>query len=129
MPSLILLRSLIIVCALSLTNYNLSMFSSEDIVLFELPGSKAPNTARKIHIRRLYDTLQLCILRRDITRARKAWAILVRCKEVHWKALWRTGVLLLDESDYDLDQEGETEKRVDYLSTMMLQHSQDVCSC
>ncbi|KAK7695778.1 hypothetical protein QCA50_000415 [Cerrena zonata] len=101
------------------------MSCSEDIILFDLPGSKALNTARKLHIRRLYDVLQLCLLRQDFARARKAWAILVRCKEVHWKALWKTGVLLLDVSDYDFEQERETAKRVDYLSTMMLQQSQD----
>ena len=106
--------------------HDLSMFSSQDIILFDLPGSKTLSTTRKLHIRRLYDVLQLCLLRDDLVRARKAWAILVRCKEVHWKALWKTGILLLDEFEYEFDQDRETAKRIDYLSTMMLQQSEDV---
>ncbi|CAL1701176.1 unnamed protein product [Somion occarium] len=102
------------------------MSSAEDILLFDLPGSKEPRTTRKLHIRRLYDILQLCILRQDFVRARKAWAILVRCKEVHWKALWKTGVLLLGGVDDEPDHEQENGRRIDYLYAMMrLQKSHD----
>ncbi|KAL5527691.1 hypothetical protein ACEPAG_6492 [Sanghuangporus baumii] len=48
-----------------------------------------------MHIRRLNDILHLSIERGDFSRARRAWAILARCKEFDWATMWRTGLLLL----------------------------------
>ncbi|KAJ3488806.1 hypothetical protein NLI96_g2569 [Meripilus lineatus] len=96
------------------------MASQDRSLLFALPGSKRPSTARKYHISRLYDVLQLCIQKNDYVRARKAWAILVRCKEVDWKAMWKTGVILLGDAQTP-DPEG-TSKRLEYLSTLMVRN-------
>ena len=92
-----------------------------DLFIFELPGRKRPTTARKTHICRLNDILHICILRNDLGRARRAWSILARCKEVNWKLMWKTGLALVGGHDHDEDDE-----RLEYLATMMLQHSDAV---
>ncbi|OCB84844.1 hypothetical protein A7U60_g8065 [Sanghuangporus baumii] len=51
-----------------------------------------------MHVRRLNDILHLSIEREDFSRARRAWAILARCKEFDWKTKWRTGLLLLSDN-------------------------------
>ncbi|KAI0050181.1 hypothetical protein FA95DRAFT_1555881 [Auriscalpium vulgare] len=84
---------------------------------FSLPGGKPPSTARKIHIKRLYDIVQLSMQRGDLARARRAFAILAQCKEVAWKDLWKTGLSLLGDSPTATDH-----KRLDFLRTMLLQH-------
>lgn len=89
--------------------------------LFASLNSQKPLTARKVHIRRLYDVLQLAIHRNDITRANRAWSILARCKEIHWMSLWTTGLHLLSAGIEDDDP-----KRMEYLRTMMLRHQDDV---
>ncbi|TFK28885.1 hypothetical protein FA15DRAFT_583830 [Coprinopsis marcescibilis] len=95
------------------------MLNHQDhVFLFASLGSKDPSTARKVHIRRLYDIFQLSVARRDFQRARRAWSILVRCKEVDWAAMWTTGLLLL--GDAPQDDECSTLK-LDYLRAMMLQ--------
>ncbi|KAI1796237.1 hypothetical protein LXA43DRAFT_970121 [Ganoderma leucocontextum] len=91
--------------------------------LFSSLGSKQPNTTRKVHIRRLYDILQLCIQRQDWARAKCAWGILARCPEVDWKTMWRTSVLLLGEGNPEDDDETQANgDRVRFLSVMMRQH-------
>ncbi|KAI0775966.1 hypothetical protein BD413DRAFT_469744 [Trametes elegans] len=94
----------------------------EHSFLFSSLNSKRPNTARKVHIRRLFDVLQLCIQRHDWPRARRAWAVLVRCKEVDWKSMWRTSLLLLGEDDVDANTAATDSDRVSYLTVMMRQH-------
>ncbi|RDB22743.1 RNA polymerase I-specific transcription initiation factor rrn11 [Hypsizygus marmoreus] len=94
----------------------------DDHFLFASLDSQKPLTARKVHIRRLYDLLQLCIHRNDLTRATRAWAILARCKEVHWMSMWTTGFLLLGAN---LDEDNRTHKRLEYLRTMMLRQQDD----
>ncbi|BEI87418.1 uncharacterized protein CcaverHIS019_0101360 [Cutaneotrichosporon cavernicola] len=54
-----------------------------------------PRTVRGAYIYNLVDCLQTCLLRRDLDRARRAWAILVRCPDVHWHDLWLWGLYLL----------------------------------
>ena len=73
--------------------------SSKHKFLFTSLGGKKPLTARKVHIRRLYDLLQLCIQRNDIVRAKRTWTILLRCKEIDWKSMWSTGIQLLGEQN------------------------------
>lgn len=80
-------------------------------------------TARKIHIRRLYDVLNICIQRKDFERATRAWCILARCKEVDWRTMWSISVHILAE---DLDEREKAFKKIDFLRVMMLQHSEDV---
>ncbi|EIM88087.1 uncharacterized protein STEHIDRAFT_130055 [Stereum hirsutum FP-91666 SS1] len=97
--------------------------------LFASLGDKQGSTARKVHIRRLYDILQLCILRNDIPRAKRAWSILARCKEIDWKDLWKYGLLLLGDAQADVHNTGESngntrasESRIEYLRKMRMQH-------
>ncbi|GJE84253.1 RNA polymerase I-specific transcription initiation factor rrn11 [Phanerochaete sordida] len=87
--------------------------------LFSYPDAKQTLSARKVHIRRLYDILELSIHRSDFVRAKKAWSILVRCKEVNWRVMWRTGALLVGKHD---DPVAAARERLEYLTTMMLQH-------
>ena len=72
-----------------------------------------------MHIRRLYDLLQLCIQRHDYERAEHAWAILARCKEVNWKSLWPIALIIKNTSR-------EPGQDVEFLRTMMLQHPDEV---
>ncbi len=98
----------------------------EHSFLFSSLDSKQPNTARKVHIRRLFDVLHLCIQRHDWPRARRAWAILARCKEVDWKTLWRTGLLLLGEGDATTDSNETDGDKVGFLTVMMRQFPEEV---
>lgn len=91
--------------------------------LFASLHSKRPRTARKVHIRRLYDVLQLSIQRQDFTRARRAWAILARCKEIQWKSLWMTSLLLVGDGLHDVDS---SKDKINYLRSLMLRHLDDV---
>ena len=99
------------------------MSSHDHNFFFASLQSKRPLTARKVHIRRLYDILQLCIQRQDLSRARRTWAILARCKEIQWKSLWITSLLLVDDS---LHLANSNKEKIDYLRSLMLQHSDDV---
>ena len=96
--------------------------SAEHTFLFASLGSKQPLTSRKVHIRRLYDILQLSIHQHHFERALRAWAILVRCKEVDWKCLWNIGLILLRGEALN----NEPEREVEYLRIMMLQYPDDV---
>ncbi|KAF9534747.1 hypothetical protein CPB83DRAFT_888718 [Crepidotus variabilis] len=87
--------------------------------LFSLLDSRQPRTNRKLHIRRLYDVLQLCIQRRDFERATRAWSILARCKEMEWKSLWPIGLVILG---HNTSAESSSGSDVEYLRAMMLQH-------
>lgn len=94
--------------------------------LFSPPDSIHPSATRKIYIRRLYDVLQLCIHRNDFARARRAWAILARCKEIDWKTLWKIGLHLLgNHSDDDVES---NEEKIRFLKTIMRQYSEDEVS-
>ncbi|WWC65128.1 uncharacterized protein I303_107742 [Kwoniella dejecticola CBS 10117] len=50
---------------------------------------------RKKWIQNLVDLLHTCLLKGDIPRAKRAWSILVRCREVNWKSRWYWGLLIL----------------------------------
>ncbi|KAK7060453.1 hypothetical protein VNI00_001218 [Paramarasmius palmivorus] len=91
----------------------------EDNFLFDSLSSKSPGTARKTHIRRLFDIFQLCLHRHDIPRARRAWTILARCKEVKWTSMWSTAIYLVGESDL---QGENTTQQLDLLRELMLHH-------
>ncbi|KAF8076599.1 hypothetical protein FPV67DRAFT_423456 [Lyophyllum atratum] len=93
-----------------------------DKFLFASLDSRKPLTARKVHIRRLYDVLQLCIHRNDLERASQAWCILARCKEVHWMSMWTTGLLLMGANT---DEGNRTSKRIEYLRSLMPRHQDD----
>ncbi|KAL0573963.1 hypothetical protein V5O48_007978 [Marasmius crinis-equi] len=93
------------------------MLPSEDSFLFDSLASKSPKTTRKDHIRRLYDILQLCIHRSDLPRARRAWAILARCKEIKWTTLWSTAVYLVGDSH---SRGEDVPKQLAFLRELML---------
>ena len=92
--------------------------------LFTYPDAKQTLSARRVHIRRLYDILELSIHRDDFLRARNAWSILVRCKEINWKIMWKTGASFVATSDND--KSTATRNKVEYLTTMMLQFPEAV---
>jgi RNA polymerase I-specific transcription initiation factor RRN11 len=94
--------------------------------LFAPPDARTPHSAAKVHMRRLYDILQLCIARGDLPRARRAWAILARCHGFDWKQLWRTGVHLIDPGDTVEGGEGDQAERVEFLRSVLQQHPEEV---
>ncbi|KAF8842740.1 hypothetical protein BDN67DRAFT_1067528 [Paxillus ammoniavirescens] len=98
------------------------MDTSNHTFLFSPPDNKLPLTSRRVHLRRLYDVLQLSIQRGDIERARRAWAILARCKEVSWKTSWTLSVGLLDRFGHRTES---SPAKIDYLRTMMLQFPEE----
>ncbi|EKM80026.1 hypothetical protein AGABI1DRAFT_57384, partial [Agaricus bisporus var. burnettii JB137-S8] len=85
--------------------------------LFASLDSKLPHTSRRVHIRRLYDILQLCIQRNDVVRASRAWAILVQCKEFRWDEHWATGLYILNGGGVSSEN---IPQRINYLRAMML---------
>ncbi|KAF7288290.1 hypothetical protein HMN09_01409100 [Mycena chlorophos] len=89
--------------------------------IFAAPKTRQ-NAARKVHIRRLYDIMNISIQRSDFARAAKAWSVLARCPEVEWRAMWTTGVHLLAE---DLHENEKHLRKTDFLRVMMLQHPND----
>ncbi|EJD53470.1 hypothetical protein AURDEDRAFT_179937 [Auricularia subglabra TFB-10046 SS5] len=72
-------------------------------------------TARRVHIRRLLDLVELSVQREDWESAWRGWAILTRCKEVQWRHLWRLGLLMVS------GHRGDSAS-LDYLRAMMFQH-------
>ncbi|KAJ6539554.1 hypothetical protein B0H19DRAFT_960679 [Mycena capillaripes] len=84
--------------------------------------TKNPSTARKIHIRRVYDVMQMCIQRNDLERATRAWTILAHCEEINWRTMWSTSVHILAENLNDYEK---SPKKVEFLRLMMLQHPED----
>ena len=101
--------------------------------LFASLDSKRPLTARKLHIRRLWDILHLCIQRGDLPRARRAWLVLARCKEIPWTDHWNVATLILGAGSSSINStnedgmaahttDDEELPAVDFLRTMMLQH-------
>ncbi|WWC98638.1 hypothetical protein V866_005531 [Kwoniella sp. B9012] len=53
---------------------------------------------RKRWIQNLIDLLHFSLLKGDIERAKRAWSILVRCREINWKSRWYWGLLILSSS-------------------------------
>ncbi|KDQ07788.1 hypothetical protein BOTBODRAFT_591586 [Botryobasidium botryosum FD-172 SS1] len=92
--------------------------------MFSVPAIRRPvvpsNTSRAFHIRRLQDILQLSIQTGDLVRAKRAWCILARCKEVNWRVLWRTGLTLAGSLNESLAE--RTDGKLEYLRAMMLRH-------
>ncbi|CAH7682042.1 hypothetical protein PPACK8108_LOCUS14737 [Phakopsora pachyrhizi] len=79
--------------------------NASDSVVFELLAARRlaerysvdPVTGghRKLHIRRLFDMLHICEMRRDVDRAKRIWSILIRCREVNFSQVWDLGLRLL----------------------------------
>ncbi|KAF9247389.1 hypothetical protein BU15DRAFT_70201 [Melanogaster broomeanus] len=98
------------------------MDTNNHTFLFSPPDDQPPLTSRRVHLRRLYDVLQLSMQRGDMERARRAWAILARCKEVSWKTSWTLSIGLLDRYGHRTES---SPAKIDYLRTMMLQFPED----
>ncbi|KAG1752592.1 uncharacterized protein EDB91DRAFT_1044326 [Suillus paluster] len=86
--------------------------------LFAFPDEKKMPNARQIQLRRLHDIMNISVQRDDLPRARRAWSILARCKEIDWRAMWRLGITLLE---IDVCVMGSNPRKIDYLRTMLLQ--------
>ncbi|KIK44257.1 hypothetical protein CY34DRAFT_802868 [Suillus luteus UH-Slu-Lm8-n1] len=93
-------------------------YNNDHQFLFAFPNQKKMPNARQIQLQRLYDIVNLCVQRDDLPRARRAWSILARCKEINWKAMWRLGITLL-ESDVRVTESNP--HKIDFLRTMLLQ--------
>ncbi|KAG1906991.1 uncharacterized protein F5891DRAFT_939827 [Suillus fuscotomentosus] len=86
--------------------------------LFDFPNKKIMPNARQIQLQRLYDLVNLSVQRDDLPRARRAWSILARCKELNWKAMWRLGITILEN---DVCVVESNPHKIDFLRTMLLQ--------
>ena len=98
--------------------------------IFTFQGHKEvrPSSSRKIHVRRLNDLMHLSIERGEYAHARRAWSILLRCKEFDWRTMWKTGLLLVSPRENNggkIDEE-ELDSRISYLRASMLQVSGSV---
>lgn len=94
--------------------------------LFDSQDVKYPRTARAVHIRRLHDILQLSIQAGNLSNAKKAFSILLRCKEIGWKEMWKIGLLLLDR---DINESHIVNpNRIEFLRILMLQHPDEASS-
>ncbi|WVQ95486.1 hypothetical protein IAU59_002583 [Kwoniella sp. CBS 9459] len=72
--------------------HNLRIPQPNDVKSFTQPS------VRRRWIQNLTDALHHCLLKGDLERAKRAWAILIRCREVDWKARWNWGLLILSSS-------------------------------
>jgi hypothetical protein len=113
--------------------------------LFASPdGRRSSSSARRVHLRRLYDILHLSIQRGDLLLAQRSFAILARCEDVEWAAIWKFGLIVLAAADHhhhhhhsaDRQQPGNdddrpqlgTPKHVEFLRIMMLRLPEEVRS-
>ena len=88
--------------------------------LFSLLGLKSADSARKVTIRRLYDVCMHSLCLGDVGRARKAFGILLRCKEFDWKASWSLAIYMLNAHDPERDDNFFL-SQVEQLRSLMLQ--------
>ena len=94
------------------------------VYIFHGRGEFNPTSARKTHILRLNDMLNLFVERGDFKRARRVWAILIRCKEFDWRKKWRMALLLI--SDSTSYQRDDCTGKLDLLRKLMRQHPNEV---
>src|SRR5580658_2854402 len=62
-------------------------------------GSSSSASARRVHLRRLCDILHLSIQRGDLLLAQRSFAILSRCEDIEWAAIWKYGLIVLAAAD------------------------------
>ncbi|RSH85201.1 hypothetical protein EHS25_005008 [Saitozyma podzolica] len=65
----------------------------------------------KLHIQNLVDLLHACLLLGELDRARRAWAILIRCREVDWKERWYWGLALFSSTEPNDSDPTQTQSR------------------
>jgi RNA polymerase I specific initiation factor len=95
--------------------------------LFDSFDSKAPQSTRKRHLKTVYDVMVLSILRQDTQRAKRAWAILVRCPDFDTNSLWRIGLGLIA-STSGSDTPSNRQSQLDFLRATMLYEKDNVGS-
>src|SRR5580698_8829724 len=108
--------------------------------LFASPdGRRGSSSARRVHLRRLYDILHLSIQRGDLLLAQRSFAILSRCEDIEWAAIWKFGLIILAAADNNHPDSDHppgyhhvhdtllgTPKHIDFLRVMMLRHPEEV---
>ena len=102
--------------------------------LFASPDRRpSSSSARRVHLRRLYDILHLSIQRGDLLLAQSSFALLSRCDDVQWSAIWKFALIILAAADHDHDHDdGQpsaslgTPKHIEFLRLMMLRHPEEV---
>ncbi|EEB05669.1 RNA polymerase I transcription factor subunit Rrn11 [Schizosaccharomyces japonicus yFS275] len=73
-------------------------FKRLESVQKELPALPAPPKSLRLqHIENLRTLLHLCLLRADYPRAFRAFSLLLRCRSVDIRLLWKIGLELLNE--------------------------------
>ncbi|KAN0126878.1 hypothetical protein V8E52_000518 [Russula decolorans] len=98
--------------------------------LFASPDGRGPSSARRIHLRRLYDILHLSIQRGDLLLAQRSFALLSRCEDIEWAAIWKFGLIILAAADHPDQPPGYvnmlgTPKHIEFLRVMMLRHPEE----
>ena len=88
--------------------------------LFSLLSVRSADSARKVTIRRVYDVCMHSLCLGDVERARKAFGILLRCKEFDWKASWSLAIYMLNAHDPERDDTYFL-SQVEHLRSLMLQ--------
>lgn len=88
--------------------------------LFSLISFKKADSARLLTIRRLYDVCMYSLYTKDIEQARKAFGILLRCKEFNWKTSWSLAIYMLNPFDSDRGDSFFL-GQVEHLRSLMLQ--------
>src|SRR6266852_5249020 len=99
--------------------------------LFASPDGRGSSSARRVHLRRLYDILHLSIQRGDLLLAQRSFAILARCEDIEWAAIWKFGLIILAAADHADQPPGYddmlgTPKHIEFLRVMMLRHPEEV---
>ena len=98
--------------------------------LFASPDGRRTSSARRVHLRRLYDILHLSIQRGDLLLAQKSFALLSRCEDVEWAAIWKFGLIILAAADQPppghVNNMLGTPKHIEFLRVMMLRHPEEV---
>ena len=102
-------------------------------------GSSSSASARRVHLRRLCDILHLSIQRGDLLLAQRSFAILSRCEDIEWAAIWKYGLIVLAAADQPDQPPGKnnddddtlqlgTPKHIEFLRILMLRHPEEVRS-
>ena len=106
------------------------------------PSINPVHSTHAAHFRRLYDIYRLLLQRGDIERAKRAYALVVRCREFDWAMNWRDGIAMValprspEEEDDGNEEAGgpagrsrrEEELKARYLRETLAVHSRGVTS-
>ena len=88
--------------------------------LFSLAGLRSADSARKVTIRRVYDVCMRSLCLGEVERAKKAFGILLRCREFDWKDSWSLAIYMLNAHDPERE-DAFFLSQVEQLRSLMLQ--------